>query len=1189
MRGHDVFYCTRQEDLPDSGSEDGSSRKAVTEVKGTNYPPGDLKRLSKPLESALISSPSGAGGATLSGRAEPPHKSDKSTSGLASAGGVLGSAGNPLSFTDTHELHSIVRYVDPDLILVEAPEEVRRLPPGTFRVVLDLFAPRILEQQFQEGAGEREGVRVLDALQLADAVVFSNERQKYYHLPLLALAGIDCTQSAGVVVPISGPSEQPTFAKPKAPIFVAGGVFWPWADLGPGLARLHSCLKEAKRGKIHLYGGEYGIRSDTQSYADPRQSLPKKSKHLSFKGMVPIDTLWKEYSKASVAFDLMTPNPEREINLSFRQIDYLRCGLPIITSPRQVIAEQLLEYGAGWCVEPGDDKALDKLVGDLLAHPEKIAKASSAAQKLAKEHFTWESATAPLDTLVRGLKKREHKETFVNRLTRTQGDLWQEHEENKRLRETVIHLQDDQEKKSEELQKLNARLGVLLGSVDRLSGSLTAVSRFKNDALLFLHEQEDAALREAAELATEVERLQLDIKKKDAAIKAGKRELSKAARALAKQEELVAAELEKKDKEASIAAKEAKSELEQRDKALARQEDLFQSELEKKNKELTGLQRELRAVQLAASSASAKQDELLEAELNKKDKDIAAAAKEAKAELAKAAKALARQEARLAEEIEKKDKEAATAAKEAHAELTKAEKDHARQEDLLKAELGKKDRELTRLQRELRGEQLAAAAAAAKQDELLEAELNKKDKDIAAAAKEAKAELAKAAKSLALQEARLAEELEKKDKEASTAAKEALAELKKTAKAHARQEDLLRAELGKKDKELTELRRELRAEQSAATAALANQEALFEAELSKKDNDFAAAAKEAKAELSKAGKAQARQEARLSQELEKKDKDIASLGLELQKTQAAGERALAQQDRQYAAALEKKDEETARLGEERALLQKRLDRALEESQKKNDALAEGKVTISDLEGRNNLAENQVEAGRLEVERLKDRLQQSRFEYKKLMQELDKKEREVEKAQKTRDNTKAKLESAAKKLEERLAKAEFVERTLLEEAAKKDIEVNEAQVERDTMKAGLEASISSLEERLAKSEFEYRTLVEESAKKDGEIQELMTDRDNLQTRLLGDLQRVEADRERLVVKTGALEGRLEEIRFQVQVQQSEIEKKNDEIADAQARRDALAEALQEERAQQARGGVLLRRKLKSGFLGRSESE
>jgi len=971
MRGHEVFYCTRREDLPEASRGKGQSKKnkTITQVKGANHPPGDLQRITNPLESALISRAGGPLGPALLGRAPTPASTGKKDhSGLATVGGELGSAGNPLAFTDTHELHDVVRYVDPDVVLVEAPEEVRRLPPGTFRVILDLFAPRMLEQQFQEGAEERESVRVLDALQLSDAFLFSNERQKYYHLPLLTLAGIDCTETGGVVVPIASPPQQPNFSKPKSPVFVAGGVFWPWADLGPGLAELHACLAKAGEGTIHLYGGEYGIRSDTLSYADPRERLPKKSKHLKFKGMVAIDTLWKQYSQASVAFDLMTPNPERELNLSFRQLDYLRCGLPIITSPRQVIADQLLAYGAGWCIDPGDNKALRALVKDLLAHPEKIARASSAAQKLAHELFTWEVSTEGLDKLIRSVKKREHTETFVNRLARTQGDLWQEHEENKRLRETVLHLQDDQGKKSEEIQSLNSRLGVLLSSVDRLSGSITAVSRFKNDMLLFLHEAEDAALREAAELTTEVERLQLDIKKKDAAIKAGKREQTKAAKALSKQEER------------------------------------------------------------------------------------------------------------------------------------------------------------------------------------------------------------------------------------------------------------------------------------------------FRAELENKDDEIAAAAKDL-----------AKQELRFSNELEKKDQETANLGLSIQKEQDGAGRALARQEESFQAAMEKKDQDIARRGEERAILQKRLDQSLDQSLQQTDQLAAARVDISDLDGRINLAGNQVETFRLEVERLKDRLQQSRFEHKKLLQELDKKEREVNKAQKTRDRTKAKLEAAVAKLEERLSKAEFLHRNLLEEGAKKDVEVvaaqaerdamkagleasvssleerlakaeflhrnlleegakknvevKAAQVERDTMKAGLEASVSGLEERMAQGEFEYRTLVEDTAKKDGEIQEIMAERDNIKARLDGDIdslkarltrldyehrtlleqfakkegefeqvqrahKRLTTENEQLNVKVGSLDGRLEESLFQIKVLDAEIEKKNDEIADAQSRRDALAEALQEERAQHARGGVLLRRKLKSEFLGKN---
>ena len=97
--------------------------------------------------------------------------------------------------------------------------------------------------------------RVRDALQRGDHFIFSNERQKYYHLPLLALAGGDCTRDAGGVVPISCPPALPAFQKPDDPVFVAGGGFWPWADMSAGLAELLrgaqsdslSCIEEPSR------------------------------------------------------------------------------------------------------------------------------------------------------------------------------------------------------------------------------------------------------------------------------------------------------------------------------------------------------------------------------------------------------------------------------------------------------------------------------------------------------------------------------------------------------------------------------------------------------------------------------------------------------------------------------------------------------------------------------------------------------------------------------------------------------------------------------------------------------------------------------------------------------------------------------------------------------------------------------
>ncbi len=542
-RGHQVLYCTRAEDLPAEAREAATERRQkkpllLTTITGEFHPPGDPRRMRRRLTAVgaapTADDPDGVRAPSEPGPGDGPvtHPGVAAIGpgtgdGLAPVGGPLGAPGNPFSFTEAHELHEIVQRVDPDVVLVEALEEARRLPEGRFSVVLDLFAPRILEQQFQAADDEREAVRVLDAIQRGDAFVFSNERQKYFHLPLLALAGVDCTREAGAVVPISCPPELPERMAPPEPTFIAGGVFWPWADLSNGLASLLSILEARDAGRLHLYGGEYGIRSDTANYADPRASLPREHPRLSFRGLVPIDQLWDEYRRGSVAFDLMRPNPERELNLSFRQIDYLRCGLPIITSPRQVIAADLLEYGAGWVIEPGNTRALRRLVDGLLDEPAKIAAASAQAQALARDRYAWDQTIEPLDRLIRNPTRRKREETFVARLTRTQGDLWEEHEENQRLREALSHQRADLEKKTDEIAALNARIASLMGSVDRLSESLGEVSRFKNDAVAYLQEQTGEAIRDVGEAAVELERRSLDLRKKQDALTRAQAEIAK--------------------------------------------------------------------------------------------------------------------------------------------------------------------------------------------------------------------------------------------------------------------------------------------------------------------------------------------------------------------------------------------------------------------------------------------------------------------------------------------------------------------------------------------------------------------------------------------------------------------------------------------------------------------------------------
>ncbi|MEE2829613.1 MAG: hypothetical protein VX498_10525 [Myxococcota bacterium] len=513
--GHEVVYCTRTEDLPADRRERIEAKRAsktddlVPELDPVA--PGDRQRSDKRKAGPVSGTTSKKKTKASKVRSKP----------LAAARGKLGSAGVPYCFTDQGELHAVIEAVDPDVVLVEAIEETRRLPEGRFAIVLDLFAPRILEQQYQEGVEERDAVRLFDSLQRADHFIFSNERQKYFYLPLLALAGVDCTRVAGDVVPISCPPTLPKFTKPKSFEFVAGGVFWPWADLSGSLRDLLTILGSRKKGLVRLFGGKYGIRSETTRYLDPRNKLPN-SKRLHFEGMVPIDALWKFYANASVAFDLMAPNSERTINLSFRQIDYLRCGLPIITSPGQVLAPELLDTGAGWCVDWGDKAALRALVDRLMDSPKLVEEASRAAQKLASERYSWTKTIAPLDRFVSTPRRSSHGETFVTRITRTQADLWEDFGDNKNLRRRVARQQVDLDKKSAELASRNraAEEDLARWEVERrqVRGEATKAVEFarkeKTNALLELDELQTRTNKLEAQAKT----LEADLRKKTNAI-----------------------------------------------------------------------------------------------------------------------------------------------------------------------------------------------------------------------------------------------------------------------------------------------------------------------------------------------------------------------------------------------------------------------------------------------------------------------------------------------------------------------------------------------------------------------------------------------------------------------------------------------------------------------------------------------
>lgn len=307
-----------------------------------------------------------------------------------------GDAAPSRTYEADEDLRELVAEIAPDVIVAVAADEVSRLPDDGQPLVLDLFAPRLLERQYQDLAGDDEVIRLLDAIGRADFYLFSNPRQQDFHLGLLTTAGVDCRELPGALVPLACPPEYPRRASPREPVLVSGGVFWPWNDTRTPLGVVLEHLDRRGRGQLHLFGGAYPIEGvEGGRSLDPRSALPE-SPRLQFQGFVPYDELIQRYARATAAVDLALPNMERELSFGFRHVDYLRAGLPMLIGAGTEAAAQLVPAGAALAVDARDHDAIRRALDRLLDDAPLRTRMSRAARARARDFHAWEPAVAPL-------------------------------------------------------------------------------------------------------------------------------------------------------------------------------------------------------------------------------------------------------------------------------------------------------------------------------------------------------------------------------------------------------------------------------------------------------------------------------------------------------------------------------------------------------------------------------------------------------------------------------------------------------------------------------------------------------------------------------------------------------------------------------------------------------------------------
>jgi glycosyltransferase involved in cell wall biosynthesis len=234
----------------------------------------------------------------------------------------------------------------------------------------------------------------------ADFFTCAGEIQRKYFEPWLLLAGHDARDLPIQTVPLSLSPHLPAHHAPEEePVFIYGGSPLPWQDPALGLHILVEELERAARGKLRLFGGAPGNEAPERFIK--LWSEMDESTCVDRSGLLARSEVLEMLTHASIAWDVMARNPERELAFTTRTVEYLWCGLPVVYNDYAELASYIAEYEAGWTVDPGDTDAMRAIIRRILSDPDEVRRRGENARRLVRERLTWDRTIAPLDVFCR--------------------------------------------------------------------------------------------------------------------------------------------------------------------------------------------------------------------------------------------------------------------------------------------------------------------------------------------------------------------------------------------------------------------------------------------------------------------------------------------------------------------------------------------------------------------------------------------------------------------------------------------------------------------------------------------------------------------------------------------------------------------------------------------------------------------
>lgn len=306
------------------------------------------------------------------------------------------------SFTDTADLMHLIADYQPALLLVGYWELLELLPERLeIPVVLDVVAPRVLEALFQSGRQlSSEVQQMLTLYRKADHFLVGSERQRHFLLPWLIMAGFDPRHAALIdVLPISNQlADEPPLNRAQDVVrFVSGGVTWPWRRTARWFDALVAALQNLpeRQARFTLFAGDYLYSSDHDGQAAALQADANAAQLVEQHALLTYQDM-QEYlqTHCQIGVELADRNVEREYSQSFRAMEFLRAGLPLICNDYLELAAAIQQYDAGWVIEQPEELAtlIPQIVGDRDA----LQRKSQNARRLLAERFHYQKTLEPL-------------------------------------------------------------------------------------------------------------------------------------------------------------------------------------------------------------------------------------------------------------------------------------------------------------------------------------------------------------------------------------------------------------------------------------------------------------------------------------------------------------------------------------------------------------------------------------------------------------------------------------------------------------------------------------------------------------------------------------------------------------------------------------------------------------------------